>query len=290
MKAWKTVGLLLTMFVLIAALSACGQADEGAPQEQPNNGAAENNQGAENDSTANNSAEGAKKKLVVGVDTSFVPFEFRNEETGEYEGFDIDLWKAIAEELGYEYELNPMDFNGLIPALQSNSIDVALAGMTITEERKEKVDFSIPYYDAGLLVLVRADNEDIKSVDDLKGKVVATKTGATSYDFVESLEGIKENKPFPNIDNAYLELINGGTDAVVHDSPNILYFAKTKGEGKVKPVGDILEGQSYGIAFPKGSGLVDDVNQVLEKFFEDGTYDELYEKWFGQKPTKKPGQ
>lgn len=266
----KKLFLILVVLALAIGLTACGAAQKA----EQGNGAQEEPAQAE--------------KLVVGCDTSFVPFEYLNEKTGEYEGFDIDMWDAIAQELGLEYELKPMDFNGLIPALQSGSIDVAIAGMTIKEERKEKVDFARPYYDAGLLVLVRADNEDINGVEDLTGKVVATKTGTTSYDYTAALEGIKEIKPFPNIDGAYLELINGGADAVIFDSPNVLYFAANKGKGKVKPVGDLLEGQQYGIAFPKGSELVDDVSAVLDAMMEDGRYAELYKKWFGQEPKQLP--
>jgi glutamine transport system substrate-binding protein len=262
MSIMRKLGLLLMVLVLAFSLSACGS-------KQAENG-------------------DAKKVLVVGTDTSFVPFEFLNQDTGKYEGFDIDLWAAIAEELDLEYEIKPMDFNGLIPALQAKSIDVALAGMTIKEERKEKVDFAVPYYDAGLLVLVKADNDEILSVDDLDGKVIATKTGTTSYDFSVTVEGVKEVKPFPNIDGAYMELLNGGADAVIFDSPSVLYYYASKGKDKVKPVGDILDGQQYGIAFPKGSALLDDVNEVLEKLFENGKYDEIYEKWFGMKPTGRP--
>ncbi len=269
MKLLKSAGILLVVFGLLISLVGCGgKTAENKPAE--------------------NKPEAKKEKLVVGVDASFVPFEFLNQQTGKYEGFDIDLWAEIAKELGLEYELKPMDFNGLIPALQSGAIDAALAGMTIKEERKQKVDFSIPYYDAGLLVLVRADNNDIKGVQDLKGKVVATKTGTTSYDYAVKIPGVKEVKPFPNIDGAYMELISGAADAVVFDSPNVLYYANTTGKGKVKPVGDLLEGQQYGFAFPKGSKLVPEVNKVLEKLFENGKYDELYEKWFGQKPKQKP--
>jgi len=269
MKLLKKLFLLVVVSALVFGLTACGSTsgnDNGS-------GDAENKDG---------------EKIVVGCDTSFVPFEFLNESTGEYEGFDIDMWDAIALELGVEYELKPMDFNGLIPALQSGSIDVAIAGMTIKDERKEKVDFARAYYDAGLMVLVRADNADIKGVDDLNGKVVTTKTGTTSYDYSVAVEGVKEVKPFPNIDGAYLELINGGADAVIFDSPNVLYFAANKGKDRVKPVGELLDGQQYGIAFPKGSAMVEDVNTVLEEMFVNGKYDEIYEKWFGQKPLSIP--
>jgi len=269
MKILKKLGLVFALVLLMAAVTACGSDSE---------------EGNTNDAGENPDA----KKLVVGVDASFVPFEYLNQDTGEYEGFDIDMWSKIAENLNLEYELQPMDFNGLIPALQSGSIDAAIAGMTIKEERKEKVDFSLPYYDAGLLVLVRADEENIQSVDDLDGKVVATKTGTTSYDYAVEIEGVEEVIPFPNIDGAYMELSNQGADAVVFDSPNVMYYAANAGEGKVKPVGDILQGQQYGIAFPKGNDLVKDVNAELQKMFEDGTYGDIYEKWFGQQPNHIP--
>lgn len=220
------------------------------------------------------------EKIVVGTDTSFVPFEF--EEGGEYKGFDIDLLKEIADRLDFEYELKPMDFKGLIPALQTGDVDMVLAGMTITDEREEVVDFSIPYYDAGLLIMVRADEENIESVEDLKGKVVATKLGTTSANFCEE-QGL-ETKLYDNIDGAYFELQKGGADAVIFDSPAILYYIKTDGQGKVKTVGPLYEGQQYGIAFPDGSELREKVNGVLEEMMEDGTYDELYEKWFGKRP------
>ena len=151
MKILGKIGLSVTILALVIGLAACG-----APE----------NSGGD----AEKKGETAPKKLIVGCDTSFVPFEFLNEKTGEYEGFDIDMWDTIAKELELEYELQPMDFNGLIPALQSGTIDVAIAGMTIKETRKEKVDFARPYYDAGLLVLVMADDEEIKSVDDLGGE------------------------------------------------------------------------------------------------------------------------
>lgn len=267
MKALKKVGILVVLMLFTLSLAACG--------------------GGESDEKTAATDENAEK-LIVGVDTSFVPFEYLNQETGKYEGFDIDLWSEIAKEIGVEYELQPMDFNGLIPALQSGSIDAALAAMTIKAEREEKVDFSIPYYDAGLLVLVRADEENIKSVDDLAGKVVATKTGTTSYNYSMAIKGVGKVVPFPNIDGAYMELGNKGADAVVFDSPNVLYYAANKGKGKVKPVGDILQAEQYGIAFPTGSELTSKANDALNKMFEDGKYNEIYKKWFGKEPASIP--
>ena len=221
------------------------------------------------------------KVLVVGCDTNFMPFEFK--EGDKYVGFDIDLWDAIAKDLGLEYKLQPMDFNGLIPALQTGNIDAAIAGMTIKSKREEVVDFAYPYYDAGLLLMVKADNKSISSVDDLADKVVATKLGTTSADFAKSLK-TKDVKLFPNIDGAYMELRGGGADAVLFDSPAILYYIKTEGQDAVKTVGPLYQGQSYGIAFPQGSELREKVTITILKFMEDGTYNEIYKKWFGTVP------
>ncbi len=222
------------------------------------------------------------KVLVVGCDTNFMPFEFKGED-GKYTGFDIELWAAIAEDLGLKYKLQPMDFNGLIPALQSANIDVAIAGMTIKSKREEVVDFAYPYYNAGLLLMVKKDNKNINSVEDLTGKIVATKLGTTSADFAKNFKN-KDVKLFPNIDGAYMELRTGGADAVVFDSPAILYYIKTAGKGTVKTVGPLYEGQSYGIAFPQGSELREKVTITLLKFMEDGTYKKIYKKWFGTDP------
>lgn len=115
------------------------------------------------------SSHAADKKLVVATDTAFVPFEFKQGD--KYVGFDVDLWAAIAKELKLDYELKPMDFSGIIPALQTKNVDLALAGITITDERKKAIDFSDGYYKSGLLVMVKANNNDVKSVKDRSSTV-----------------------------------------------------------------------------------------------------------------------
>ena len=224
----------------------------------------------------------AKDKLIVGCDTNFMPFEFKQD--GQYVGFDIDFWAAIAKEIGEEYELQPMDFNGLIPALQTGNIDVAIAAMTIKSEREKVVDFAYPYYDAGLIILVRADEKNIKSLEDLEGKNIATKLGTTSADYAKKNAKAKEVKLYPNIDGAYMELATGGADAVLFDSPAVLYYSKTAGKDKTKVVGPLYMGQSYGIAFPQGSPLAEKSSIAILKLMENGTYAEIYKKWFGSDP------
>jgi glutamine transport system substrate-binding protein len=221
-------------------------------------------------------------KLYVGVDTAFVPFEYKGPD-GKYTGFDVELWAEIANRIGVDYELKPMDFNGLIPGLTTGNLDVALAAIFIKSAREEKIDFSHPYFRAGLKVMVPVGNTDIKSPADLKGKVVAVKLGTATVDYVKTLDAKKVVK-FPNIDQAYLEVATGGADAAMHDTPNVLYYIKTAGNGRVKAVGPDVKAAQYGIAFPQGSALRDRVNVALLKMMEDGAYAKLYRKWFDAEP------
>ncbi|WP_461209981.1 glutamine ABC transporter substrate-binding protein GlnH [Desulfocurvus sp. DL9XJH121] len=223
-------------------------------------------------------------KLTVGTDTNFPPFEFKDPASGKHTGFDVELWDAIAKKIGADYDLQPMDFNGIIPGLQSGQLDAGIAGITIKPERAKVVDFSDGYYNAGLLVLVKKDNADIKDMESLKGKVVSTKLGTTSEDYVKAHAQAKEVKLFPNNDAMFMELMAGGADAVVFDSPVIADFMRKAGKGQVKVVGPLYQGQSYGIGFPKGSALVAKVNEALKALKADGSYRELYVKWFGTEP------
>ncbi|WP_339802969.1 transporter substrate-binding domain-containing protein [uncultured Marinobacter sp.] len=226
--------------------------------------------------------------LRVVTDPSFVPFEMMDQETGEMIGFDMDIIAEVAKRAGFEYELNTMDFNGIIPALQTGNVDIAIAGITITRERAEIVDFSDPYYDSGLRILVRQDNNDVKEIGDLEGKKIGTKIGSTSYDFLtQTLENDSGVTPYPGSSDMYMALMSRAVDAVFYDAPNVGYFASTRGEGSVKTVGELYEGQQYGIALKKGSTWVDGVNEALASIKEDGTYKEIFEKWFGPMPEDK---
>jgi len=229
--------------------------------------------------------ESSSKKLIVGTEPTFPPFEYQDEETKEIVGFDIELIKAIAEEAGYEVEIQSLGFDGLIGALKSGSIDVIMSGMTITPEREEEVDFGTPYFDAGLMVAVPADNTTINSVDDLDGKTVAVQIGTTGAEKAEELKAagiVKEVKTFDTMDAVFLELLNGTVDAVINDKPvNEVFMAKNP--GKIKMVGDILDGEQYGFAVASGeTELLEKLNEGLEKVKASGKYDELKAKYFGQ--------
>ncbi|MFA1822952.1 transporter substrate-binding domain-containing protein [Virgibacillus oceani] len=253
-RSKKSIGVLFVSFFMMFTLAACGgdETSEGELQDS----------------------------YVVVSDTSFVPFEFY--EDGEYVGFDIDLINAVADEVGFEIEMETTNFDGIIPGLQTGSFDIAIAGISIREDRKESVDFSDPYYESGLRIGVHIDNDDIHDVDDLEGKTIATRLGSTSADYIEdNIEGAEANQ-YEQLDQAYLAVENGSVDAILYDAPNVAYYIQTQGEDSLKMVGDLYQAENYGIAISKGQEeLVDAINDALETLRDDGTYDEIYEKWFG---------
>lgn len=233
-------------------------------------------------------AQDHKPVLHALTDSNLVPFEMMNRETGEMEGFDIDILKAVAKRAGFDYKLTIMSFPGIIPALQTGSADLAITGITITKARAKIVDFSDPYYQAGLRILVHANDTDIKTLDDLKGHSVATQIGTTSYKYLHDHLGDSiDLKPYPQTTSMYMAVMSGAADALVYDGSNVAYFAKTKGKNRVKVVGPSYLAQPYGIAFVKGSKWVTPVNKALHDMKADGSYAAIYKKWFGKLPPKK---
>lgn len=223
---------------------------------------------------------------TYATDTSFVPFEFKKD--GEYVGFDIDIINAIADEAGFELEQEVTNFDGIIPGLQTGSFDLAVAGISITDERKKTIDFSDPYYKSGLIIGVPSDNEDIKNVDDLEGKTIATRLGSTSAAYIEENIDGATGDTYEQLDQAYLAVQSGSADAVLYDQPNVAYYIRTEGEDKLKMVGDLLEAQDYGIAISKDNdNLVAAVNEAMSTIKDNGTYDDLYKEWFGEEPPSE---
>ena len=222
-----------------------------------------------------------KKELIVGTEPSFAPFEFPDGKDGEITGFDMDLIKAMAKKMGYEkVTIKGMGFDALFPAMNAGQIDVAMAGMSITEERKKQFLFTDPYYESGLRAVVKKDNDSIKSLDDLKGKTIAVQIGTTGAKYAATIEGAKV-KTFDSSDLACLELKNGGADAVISDLPVLQYFLKQGGSQYAKSVGTPKKGDFYGIATAKkNKELCDKLNKALAELKKDGEYQKIYDKWF----------
>jgi glutamine transport system substrate-binding protein len=231
-----------------------------------------------------------KPKYTVAFEATFAPLEFRDEKTGEFTGFDIELIKAIGEVEGFDVELKDMGFDGIVSSVKTGNIDIGASGLTIDEDRLESVDFSTPYYKAGLSVVVRANEDKIKSVKDLKGKKIAVQIGTTGSKYAKTIEGANVTD-FDQVTDALMEVKNGGADALVNDNPvNQYYVSKSKKDYKI--VGDILESEYYGIAVKKGNTeLLEKINNGLKKLKESGEYAKLYKKWFGEEPPEfLPGE
>lgn len=218
-------------------------------------------------------------ELVVGMSADYKPFEYHDEDD-KIVGFDVDVARAIADELGVELKLKDTAFDGIIPGLKSEKYDMIMSAMTITEKRKKAVDFTNSYFDAGQVIAVNKDNNQIKGPEDLEGKVVGVQLGTTGdLKVSEDIEGIKEVKRYKKIPQAYIDLQNERLDAVVNDYPVTARYIQKNPE--VKIVGEPFTSEKYGIAVRKGDDeLLTKVNEALKEVKEDGTYDEVKNKWF----------
>ena len=242
--------------------------------------------GCGQDSTDNKAASD-EKVLHVGTNADFAPFEFQDENgSTEYQGFDMDLIRAVAKEMGYKAEIQNINFDGLIPAMESGNIDVIAAGMSINEERKGQVDFSDPYYTSGLTIIVNKDNSDIKGFADLKGKKIAVQIGTTGMAEAQKIEGA-DVKALNSSADTFMELKAGNVDAVINDRPVNDYFMVQSKSEDLKRLDDSLTSEEYGFAMKKGNTeLAQKINAALKTLKENGEYDKIYEKWFGTKPAK----
>ena len=225
--------------------------------------------------------------IVVGCDAAFPPFEYLDEETGELTGFDLDLMRAIGAELGMKVEIKNVSWDGIIPGLLTGNYDVIASGMTITEERKQVVNFSDPYINAGLVIITRANDNSIKGPEDLAGKRVAVQINATgdlAATAMKEEKGIKiaEIKRFTHATDPFLELKNGNVEAVVMDLP--VAGAQMKANpGIYKIVGEPFTSEEYGFALRKSdTELLAKINQALATLKANGTYDQIYQKYFGE--------
>lgn len=223
--------------------------------------------------------------LKVATEAGFMPFEFVDEKTGELLGFDMDLIRAIGEVLDLEVQIDNISWDGLIPALLNNNYDAVIAGVTITEERLESVDFSTPYFESVLTIVTKDHVDNIFSLDDLDGKIAAVQINTTG-DFVASdlqdegvLKGVSR---FDMVADAMAAIIIGVADVVILDLPVAEAYLEANPAAPLKHVGPVSEDEYYGIALNKNnSALLEQINSALVQLQENGTYDELYQKWFG---------
>ena len=220
--------------------------------------------------------------IVMGTNATFPPFE--EVKGGEAVGFDIELSQIIADKLGKELKVEDMEFDQLLGAVAGGKIDFVAAGMTATEKRAKQVDFSDAYFQSKQVIIVKEENDTIKTDKDLEGKQVGVQLGTTGDLFVRDYEG--ENGETINVVQfdkgamAVADLSIGKIDAVVLDEqPAKKIIANYEG---VKLIEAPFIDESYAIAVKKGNTeLVNTINEVLAEIKADGTYDQLYTKYFG---------
>lgn len=255
----KFMSIILTVTMAGALLVGCGQKQETL-----------------------NSLEAVQKagKLTIGLDDSYPPMEFRDSKN-ELVGFDIDLGYEIGKKLGVTTEYTTTDFNGILLALTSSKFNMILSGMSITDKRKESIDFSDTYVMGGQVVAIKKGNTSIKSLEDLKGKVVACQLGSTGDTAATAMEELKEIKRYDKITEAFQELSNERVDAVIMDAQvGGYYVAKKPGEYDV--LKDVISEEPMGIGFKKeDKELRAAVQKALDELKADGTLTKLSQKWFG---------
>lgn len=222
-----------------------------------------------------------KGVLRVGSETTFPPFEYTDDQNNAI-GFDVDLSQEIAKRLGLKMEFVSMGFDALIPAVNSGSIDMIAAGMNPTPEREKAVDFSDIYFnEGGFTAVVRKDNTDIKGIDDLKGKVVGAQVGSVPADMAKALPA-SQVKEIDSNSQIFMELKAGTIDGAIMDNAVAMFYLKQGADKDLKLVGNPTESTGIALGFKKGNTkLRDDVNKALKEMKEDGTYQKIYEKWFG---------
>ncbi len=221
------------------------------------------------------------KVLIVGTSADFPPFEYKLP-NGTITGFDIALIKLIAHKIGYQkVVIRNMDFDSLIPALESGQIQVAIAGMTITKEREKVVNFSIPYWNASQAAVVKnGSGIVINSIHDLYGKVIGVEKGTTGEYFVKDHVGSNATiKVYPTFVAAVEALVSGEVQVVIVDSPVAKMFEE---KYPVHIAHIFYTGEHYGIAVSKSeTQLLKEINKALEQIMHSPTWKQLIKKYFG---------
>lgn len=270
MNRFRSLTLFLLLVVAVT-VTACGDDDD-----ETEGGSGSASATAEVDTVE-------RGVLTVCSDIPYAPFEYEDE-SGEVIGVDIDLMRAIGEQLGLELEVKDTDFDGIFAALAADQCDVIASSVSITDERKENNEFTQGYFEIQQSVLVRKDEvATYKALEDLAGKTIAVQSETTGEAYAQ------ENKPdgaeitsFTGADEMFTALKAGQVDAVLQDFPINAYHAETSGETEVAFTLD-SDPEEYGFVIKKGNtALRDAINDALTALRDDGTYDEVLEKHLGE--------
>lgn len=267
---------VLPIFVIVFLLVGCGNSEAGSTDSNA----------SETDANADSSAEG--QALIVGLDDTFPPMGFRDD-NGDIVGFDIDIANEIGDRLGYKMEFQAIDWSLKETELEAGNIDLIWNGYTITPEREEKVLFSEPYMENSQMIVVPADS-DIQSKEDLKGKVVAAQQSSSAVDAINNDDSSfpqdfanGEVVQYPSNNDVFNDLINGRADAIVVDETMGRYYMSLNEDFDYRVLEDNFGEEYYAVGMRKDdTDFKKEFDQALQEMKDDGTYDEIYGKWFSE--------
>lgn len=279
----KKMMMMLLTATMVFSLVGCGSKGAEAPEADTAE-TADDAESADADATDVETSDSGKK-WIIATDTAFKPFEYKDD-SGEYVGIDVDILAAIAEDQGFDYDLQALGWDASIAACQAGQADGMIAGASITDERKNSGwIFSDGYYDANQSMAV-AENSSITGFADLNGKTVAVKTGSMSAEYAESLKdeyGFTVTT-FEDSPTMYQAVVGGQVDAVFDDTPIMASNIKDNGLAMKLVDGTGNEPASYGFAIFNADNqeLVDMFNAGLANIKANGTYDEIIAKYLGE--------
>jgi polar amino acid transport system substrate-binding protein len=267
----KTIKLMSLLVLTSAIFVGCSNKDN-AQTPAP----AENN---------NAQAKEETETLIMGLDDTFAPMGFRDEK-GELVGFDIDLANEVSERIKTKIEFQPIDWSMKETELNQGNIDFIWNGYTVTEERKEKVSFTKPYLENSQIIVTMADSA-VNTKADLKDKMIAVQAESSALDAINAepdfVASVKELVEFSTNNEAFNDLEAGRSDALVVDEVLARYYMKQKGQEKYKVLEENFGDEEYAVGLRKDdTELLAKVDAALEEMKSDGTYEEIYSKWFSE--------
>ncbi|MET3939890.1 cystine transport system substrate-binding protein [Paenibacillus sp. PvP094] len=273
-KGWMLTAILL-MVVLV--VSACGSKTT--------------DNGSSNGAQSSNELEQIKSAgtMKVGMMGTYRPYNFLNDNK-EMDGFDADIAREVAKRLGVEVEFVSQEFSGLTPSLQSKKIDAIISQMTITDERKQALDFSEGYITNQVKIIVKDDNNDITKLEDFKGKTIGVGLGTNDETYLrnEVLPKVGDFtiKTYDDVITSLKDLDAGRIDATINNLYALKPIIDSNGF-KIKAVGEPIKSDQAGIAVRKNNPeLVAALNEALQGMKDDGTYNTIFKKWFGEEPAQ----
>lgn len=268
----KSLFLLLMLLGAVLLLAACGNDSNDAATEEESTDTA-----SSEDLLSKVQEEGT---LLVGTEGTYPPFTF-HDESGELTGFDVEIAREVADRLGVEAEFLETQWDGMFAGLDSGRFDMVANQVGIREDRLESYDFSDPYITSSAVLVTSTDDTEITAFEDLEGKTSAQSLTSNYADIATSFGA--ELTGVEGFNQAVELLVSGRVDATVNDKISVLDFLKQRPDAPIQIADESDEASQSGLQFRKDSGaIVDEVNKALAEMIEDGTYEEISEKWFGE--------